>query len=256
MLKVSIITVCFNSLSSLEKSIQSIIYQDYKNIEYIIVDGSSTDGSIDLINKYRDYISKFISEPDNGLYYAMNKGLDLATGDVITFLNSDDFYINNNIISDIANIFLKENINFLYADLLILSKHSNLRFSRYYSGFKSLNNLAKYGLMPPHPTFFISREVYNSIGFFNTKFTIAADFDLFVRISQYSDLRYFYLNFPIIIMANNGISNKGFASKLIIQKEIASSCVENNVNTYFFSFLIKIFYKLLQFNRCKIQRFL
>ena len=159
-MRVSIITVSYNSESTIEAAILSVLSQSYTDIEYLIIDGGSHDRTTDIIEKYEDKIGYWVSEPDQGMYYALNKGLRAATGDVIGILNSDDFYANENVIQKVANTFKNENIGCTYGDLVYVDKKNVEKHFRYWKAGEFKKDLLKRGWMPPHPTFFVRKEVY------------------------------------------------------------------------------------------------
>ena len=176
-MKVSIITVTLNNQDTIKSTIESVINQTYSNIEYIIIDGGSADATIDVIKKYEGKIAKWISEKDDGIYDALNKGLRFATGDIVGFLHSDDIYDNNNIISLIVNAFKNNNNEIVYGDLVYVYKEDANKIIRYWrAGEYKYERISK-GWMPPHPTFFARKELYDKYGCFNSNFKIAADYE-------------------------------------------------------------------------------
>jgi glycosyltransferase involved in cell wall biosynthesis len=246
-MKVSIITVVYNNIHSIGQAIESVLNQTYKNIEYIIIDGNSTDGTDCVINKYLDNISLYVKENDKGIYDAMNKGIKLAKGDVIGILNSDDFYISTDVIRKVVEIFKKRNIDSLFADLLIVNRDDTEKVIRYYRANQfQLSNFSK-GLMPPHPTFFVKRKCYHDYGLFNTSYRIAADFELMLRFLLKNKITYVYLPESIIKMRVGGLSTKNIASNIRLNNEILKACKDNNINTNLFKIYSKYFLKLRQY---------
>ncbi len=179
--KVSIITVVFNGAKYIRSAIQSVLSQDYDNIEYIVIDGGSTDGTVDIVKEYQDKISVFISEPEGGIYDAMNKGIELATGNVIGILNSDDFYINELTIGKVVKEFKEKKVDSVYADFVYVEPKNLNKTVRYYDSGNFNPLMFSYGWMPAHPTFFVKRKVYEKYGVFRTDLKIAADFDILSR---------------------------------------------------------------------------
>ncbi|MEM0333513.1 MAG: glycosyltransferase family 2 protein, partial [Candidatus Aenigmatarchaeota archaeon] len=192
-MKISVITVTFNSASTIETTIHSLLCQTYKNVEFIIIDGLSTDRTLDIINYYRNKIDIFISEKDNGIYDAMNKGIGLATGDVISILNSDDMYANSSLLEVVANAFKRNQIDCLYGDLIYVNRINTNKILRYWKSREFKENLFCTGWHPPHPTFFVKNECYQKYSSFNLDFKIAADYELMLRFLEKYLLKSFYL---------------------------------------------------------------
>ena len=244
-MKISIITVTYNSEKYLEQTIISVIEQNYKNIEYIIIDGGSTDNTIQIINKFKNNINYFISESDKGIYDAMNKGIKIATGDVIGFLNSDDIYYDNNVLENIVNAFTN-NIDCLYGNIYFVDSNNINKIVRDYSGKNfSLNQFA-FGHMPPHPSFYASKKLYNIVGFFKSGYKIAADFDFLVRALINNNAKYMYINLPFVKMRSVGVSST-FKNKILLNQEIFRSCNENMINTNYIKIYSKYFVKFFSF---------
>ena len=177
-MKISIITVCYNSEKTIGKTLESIFNQSSKKIEHIIVDGMSTDSTLSIISKL-PYKKKVISEPDNGIYDAMNKGIEIAEGDIIGFLNSDDFYANNDIISKVLKQFENDpKIDACYSDLIYVDRFNTSKIVRYFRSSEFYEGLFSKGWCPPHPTFFVRRSIYERLGKFDLNYHIASDVDL------------------------------------------------------------------------------
>ena len=181
-MKVSLITVAYNSGKFIQDCMDSVLGQDYEDIEYIIIDGKSSDNTVELVQAKGDKISHFVSEPDKGIYDAMNKGLKLASGDIIGILNSDDFYANSQVISDVVNTFKSENCDTLFGDLVFVQDEDLDKIVRYYPGKGFHPTQFAKGMMPPHPTFFAKKKVYEKVGLFDDSYKICADFDILVRM--------------------------------------------------------------------------
>lgn len=244
-LKISIITVVWNNKDTIKDAIESVLTQTYKDIEYIIVDGASSDGTVEVVQSYGDKITKFVSEPDNGLYDAMNKGINLATGDVVGILNSDDFYVDKYVIEKVVKIFEEKKVDSLFADLVYVKPDALHKTVRHYdSGHFSPEKFA-YGWMPAHPTFFVKRSAYEKYGLFKTDYKIAADYELLVRFLYKHKLTYFYLQEVIIKMRMGGMSTSGLKSNWILNQEIIRACKENGIKTNIFKVLSKYPKKVL-----------
>ena len=243
--KVSIITVVWNNSSTIRDAIDSVLSQTYKNIEYIIVDGASSDGTVEIVKSYGNKVSKFVSEQDEGLYDAMNKGISLATGDVVGILNSDDFYINDEVIQSVVKVFQEENVDSMFADLVFVKPNNLVKTVRYYDSSKFHPNKFAYGWMPAHPTFFVKREFYQKYGLYKIDYKIAADYELLTRFLYKYNVSYSYLNKTIVKMRVGGVSTSGLKSNYILNQEIIRACKENGIQTNWFKVLSKYPSKLL-----------
>ena len=245
-MKISIITVVWNNKETIQDAIESVLQQTYKDIEYIIVDGGSTDGTVEVIESYGKKIDQFISEPDKGLYDAMNKGIKLATGDIIGILNSDDFYINKDVISVISKSFEQHKVNSLFADLVYVNPNNLDKVVRRYSSANFHPNKFALGWMPAHPTFFVTKACYKKFGLYKTDYRIAADYELLTRFLFHHKISYYYLNKTIIKMRMGGISTQNLKSNWILNKEIIRACSENGIKTNMFKISLKYFKKVFE----------
>ena len=243
-LKISIITVVLNNKETIQDAISSVLDQTYKDIEYIIIDGASTDGSIETIKSYGDKITKFVSEPDKGLYDAMNKGIKLATGDVIGILNSDDFYIDEFVIERVVREFEKKQVDSVYADLVYVNPENLDKIVRYYDSSHFNPQRFAYGWMPAHPTFFVKRKAYEKYGVFRTDLKIAADFDILTRFLYIHKISYSYIKEVLVKMRVVGVSTS-FNSIWINNIETLRVCRDNGVKTNIFKILSKYPAKIL-----------
>ncbi len=211
-MKVSIITVCFNSSATIEQTILSVLHQTYPNIEYIVKDGASTDSTINIIEKYVPRFGgrlRFISEKDSGIYDAMNRGLQMAGGDIIGILNSDDVLANNDVIEKIVSRFRRDPVDAVYADLVFRDEKTLTQTTRRFVAGEYSTRLAWH---PPHPTLYLSRKVYEETGHFDTRFTIAADYDLMLRVIRSGRYKWAYLKEDIVFMRDGGASTGGIRS--------------------------------------------
>lgn len=248
LMRVSIITVTFNSAKTLEDTILSVMHQDYDEIEHIIVDGGSVDGTLDIIRKYEDQISCFISEPDKGIYDAMNKGIALASGDIIGTLNSDDVYAGDTVISDVTEI-LKVNseVDILYADLWFVKNNDITKIVRRFRSSQFHPSLLTYGIAPAHPTMFVKRRIFEKFGLYKTDYKISADFEFIARIFYQTNVNYYYYPKVIIKMRMGGISTKGWQSLILSNREMLKACVENDIPTNIFKIFLKYPRKMIGF---------
>lgn len=244
--KVSIITVCYNSEKTLEQTIQSVLAQDYPFIEYVVIDGSSNDSSLEIINKYKSQIAHFVSEPDKGIYDAMNKGIALATGDVVGMLNSDDFYLSASSVSFLINELIKNDTDSVFADLIIVDPNDTKIIKRYYDSSSWSPKRFRYGWMPAHPTFFIKKKYYDQHGVFSLNYKIASDFDMLIRLLYKGKASYTYLAKPVIMMRMGGASTKGLINSFKLNCEIVKACRSHGVWTNLILVMLKIPAKLYE----------
>lgn len=249
MCKVSIITVAYNAVQTIEDSIVSVLGQDYENIEYIIVDGASTDGTLDIIDRYKDQVATVISEADRGIYDAMNKGVSLATGDVVGLLNADDFYIHDKVISRIVQEFETTNAGAVFADLVYVDAERLDKVVRTYRSKHFKPEKFAYGWMPAHPTFFLKKEFYERFGGYKTDYKIAADYELLIRMLYVNQIGYSYIPEVLIRMRLGGVSTSSIRSNIILNHEILRACRENGINTNLFKIYSKYPKKLLELIR-------
>jgi glycosyltransferase involved in cell wall biosynthesis len=254
-LSVSIITVSYNSVGTINDTINSVLSQTYKNIEYIIIDGLSVDGTIELIQSFGNRISKFISQPDNGIYDAINKVINIASGDIIGILNSDDFFYNNFVIEKIVNSFLENEIDAVIGDVQFIDPEKTSKIVRYYSSQHFNPRKFRYGFMPPHPSFYAKKELFENLGFYKTDYKIAADYELLIRFLYINKIKYKYLDMPFVSMRTGGVSNKSFYSNFILNKEIVRACKENGINTNYILVYSKYFSKMFELIGRKISLF-
>lgn len=246
-MKISIITVTYNSSETLEQTILSVINQTYKNIEFIIVDGKSNDATLEIINKYKNHIHQFISEKDNGIYDALNKGIKMATGDIIGILHSDDFYTDNLVLEKVATAFLNNKCDALYADLYYVDRFNTNKIIRKWKSGSYSDSSFLFGWMPPHPTFFVKREVYNTLGAFNLNFKTSADYELMLRLLHKHKIKTTYLPEFIVKMRMGGQSNVTTRNRIAANLEDRKAWEVNNLKPYFFTLFLKPLRKIKQF---------
>jgi len=244
-MKVSIITVTYNSAFYLEDTISSIRNQIYSNIEYIVVDGGSTDRTLEIINNNKDIIKYYISEKDNGIYDAMNKGIKLATGEIIGFLNSDDFFYDDKVINNIVDQFT-DNIDCIFGNVVFVKPANLDKYIRLYSSKNFKISQFKLGQMPAHPSFYARSVVYKNVGNFKTNYKIAADFDFLLRVLVTHKYQFKYLNFIFVKMRIGGVSTS-LKNKIILNNEILRSCRENNLYTNYLLIYSKYFKKIFSY---------
>lgn len=247
-MNISLITVTFNSAATLHNTIQSVLAQSYPNIEYIIVDGDSKDNTIDIIREYESQFSgrlHWVSEADKGLYDAMNKGIRMATGDIVGIINSDDFYHRTDILTKVINAFQDKTVQAVYGDVRFVNPDNLDKTVRYYSSKNFYPKLFRYGFMPAHPTFFTYRKYFDEFGYYKTNYRIAADYELLIRFLNIRHLKAKYLPLDFMKMRTGGASTASFKSNLLLNKEIVRACKENGIWTcmplLFLKYFIKVF---------------
>lgn len=245
-MKVSVITVCFNSEATIEASIKSVNNQNYPCIEHIFIDGGSTDSTVHLIKKNAKDSFLLVSEPDKGIYDAMNKGLAVATGDVICFLNADDQYNSEKVISTVIYQMLRYQLDALTSDVTFFKRDSPNRVVRKFNSGRFSPKNFSWGSMPAHPGLFLTKKVILDVGFFKTSYKIAGDFDYIVRVFCNKKLKYKYLPEVTVKMMDGGVSTAGFHSKFILNIEMLRACRENGIKTNFLKLLTRYFFKLFE----------
>jgi glycosyltransferase involved in cell wall biosynthesis len=246
-MKISIITICYNSESTIEDTIKSVIAQDYDNVEYIIVDGLSKDSTMEIVERYKDGVATVISEKDKGIYDAMNKGVLAATGDIVGILNSDDFYADNTVLSAVAEKFESTGCETLYADLVYVDRTDTEKVTRRWISGAYKKGCFRKGWMPPHPTFFTTKEAYNTHGIYNTDLRTSADYELMLRFMHKHELKVSYLNKIITKMRVGGQSNVTFKNRLTANKEDRLAWKINGLKAAPFTFIRKPLSKVVQF---------
>ena len=246
-MKVSIITVCYNSEATIRDTIESVLEQTHLDIEYIIIDGASSDETLPIINSYGNKISKFISEEDKGIYDAMNKGVEVATGEIIGILNSDDFYENNEVISSVVkSLEFNSTSDIVFGNIVFVKPDQLDNIVRHYDAKHFKPWKLKFGWMPPHPATFIRKNAYNTVGLYSLNYKISADYEMFVRLFLLHQLKFTYIDEVLVRMRSGGVSTSGISSNILLNTEIVSACRSNGIYTNIFMVLTKIPFKLLE----------
>jgi len=249
-MKISIITVVYNNRETISDAMDSVLSQDYPGLEYIIVDGASTDGTVDcikqIIKKHPDRCIKFMTEKDSGMYDAMNKGIAMSTGDIVGTLNSDDVYINNQVLSAVAGEFMKEDVDSVFADLVYVRGGNLNKIVRYYNSANFHPPKMAYGWMPAHPTFFVRRMIYEKYGYYKTDYRIAADYELIARFLVKNNVTYRHIPRVFVRMRMGGASTKNLKSNWILNREIIRACRENGIKTNILKVYSKYPVKILE----------
>lgn len=232
-MKISIITATFNSSKTISDCLQSVVQQNYTEIEHIIIDGKSTDQTLEIVKDYSNKygLVKYISESDNGIYDALNKGISISSGDVIGFVHSDDLLADEDVIAEIASAFKENNVDGVYADLKYVGSSDINKIIRYWTSKPFSHDLLKKGWMPAHPSLFLKKEVYKERGNFNTSFKIAADYDFILRIFSVKNYNFHCLNRVTYLMRSGGASNKDLKSIILKTKEDIKALRINKINT-------------------------
>ena len=237
-MKISIITVCYNSEKTIINTLDSLASQVDQNIEHIIVDGASTDSTLNIVKKF-SHVAKLISEPDKGIYDAMNKGIKLASGDVIGTLNADDFYIDDLVLSEVAKVFEDESVRACFADLVYVSQNDTNKIVRYWKSQDYVTGLFKSGWMPAHPTFFARKNVYEKYGLFDLSYKIAADFELLFRLIEQNKIKTKYIPKVIVKMRLGGTTNKSLSNVIAQNKEIITILKKQYPDFSLLNFVVK-----------------
>jgi glycosyltransferase involved in cell wall biosynthesis len=247
--KISIITICFNSSKTIEKTFQSIKNQSYQNLEYIVVDGGSSDDTLKIIKNYSSCISNYISESDKGLYDAMNKGISMATGDIIGVLNSDDIFVDNYVLEKVAKFHTKNSIDASVGNITQFNKNDKV-IRKYSSKSWTPENL-KIGFMPPHPSIFFKRDLFENYGKYRLDFISGADYELIIRFFLTNKIIWKYSGITTTAMLIGGISSSGYKSYKLISGEIKKALELNDIKFSYFKVLSRVIWKLNGFFKSK-----
>ena len=247
-MKITIVTVCLNSESTIEWALESIAAQSYKNLEHIVVDGGSKDATVTLIHGWKKHPVRLISERDKGIFDAMNKGIALATGDVVGILNSDDAYYDRDILKKVAKTMNAPSVDACYADLIYVEKNNLHKIFRYWKASPFEKGLFRKGWVPPHPTFFVHRRIYEKYGLFDLDYSLAADFELMARFLERFQIKATYIPQIFVKMCSGGVSNKSLFNIIRQNFEIYQAIKKNNLRFYFFPFVFtKLISRLRQY---------
>lgn len=247
-MKITIITASYNSEKTIRNTIESVLCQSYVNYEYIIIDGASKDHTVSIIKEYEPKFQgklKWISEHDNGIYNAINKGINISTGDVIGILNSDDFFSSTRVLEKIHTSFKADSIDAVYGDVHYVN-HSNLsKPIRYYSSANFKPSMMRMGFMPAHPSFYVKSYCYKKFGTYAENYKIAADFELLLRFIFVHKINILYLPFDFVTMRIGGVSTSGINSHITIVKEHLKGLRDNNVYSNFILLSLRYFSKIV-----------
>lgn len=247
---ISIITATFNSAKTLKDTIQSVLRQTNKDFEYLIIDGGSTDETIDIVKSYESEFSgrlKWVSEKDQGIYDAMNKGIKMASGDVVGILNSDDYFTSDDILQTVDNAFKSHEIDAIYGDIHFIRDGNPQKCVRYYSSRMFRPFWLRFGFMPAHPSFYCKREVFEKAGLYSLDYKIGADYEMMVRLFKKYRIMSQYINKDFVTMRTGGASNNNVRSRITLINEDVKACKENGVYTNCLFVMLKFMYKIFEF---------
>lgn len=247
---ISIITATYNSAETINDTIKSVLCQTNKDFEYIIVDGGSTDETINIVKSYESEFSgrlKWVSEKDKGIYDAMNKGIKMASGDIIGILNSDDYYTSDDILQTIADAFKCQNVDAIYGDIHFIKDGVPDKCVRYYSSRLFSPFWLRFGFMPAHPSFYCKREVFDKSGLYRLDYKIGSDYEMMVRLFRKHKISSRYIPKDFVTMRTGGASNSNLQSRLTLIKEDVKACRDNGIYTNELFICLKFLYKIFEF---------
>jgi glycosyltransferase involved in cell wall biosynthesis len=244
-MKFSIITVAYNSAKTIEQTLQSVTEQTYKDIEHIVIDGQSTDATLAIVKKYPQL--RVVSEPDKGIYDAMNKGIALATGDIIGILNADDVYYDRTILEHVARAFVSTSTASVYGDLVYVAQDNTETIIRHWRSGQYRFGLFRQGWMPPHPTFFVRKEIYAQYGDFDLRLPLAADYEIMLRLLEKKNISTLYIPYTFVRMRIGGASNKNIRNLLQNYHENVLAWKYNALRPAWYTLILKRVSKIAQF---------
>lgn len=246
-MKISVITAVFNSRDTIAEALDSVLAQSHTDVELIVIDGGSTDGTLEILHGYGDRIDRLVSESDKGIYDALNKGIGLATGEVVGFLNSDDVFADTNSLACVASGFLGEDVDAVYGDLVYVNQDDIQKVVRYWKAGMFTLGLLRNGWMPPHPSLYVRKSVYDRLGCFDTSYRIASDYECMLRFLK-GGIRVVYVPRVLVRMRMGGTSNRSLKNLMQKSREDYRAIKANNIGGLF-TLLGKNFRKLPQFFR-------
>ena len=249
-MKISLITICYNSKQYIHSAIESVLAQTYPDIEYIVVDGNSDDNIVEILKRYEQSFNGrlfWISEPDKGIYDAINKGIRMANGEVVGILHSDDFLSSRDTVQTIADQFNDTDIQAVYGDVRFVKPDNLFKTVRYYSSKKFSPKLFRWGFMPAHPSFYTYKQNFEKYGYYKTDYKIASDYELLIRFLYTHKLKTKYIDKDFVTMRMGGVSTKNWKSNLVLNQEIVRGCRENGIYTSLPMLGLKYFLKIWEF---------
>jgi glycosyltransferase involved in cell wall biosynthesis len=246
-MKVTIITACYNSVRTIAAALDSVAAQTYSDIEHIVVDGGSIDGTLDVVSSRAARIAKLIPGPDRGIYDALNKGVAASTGEVISFLHSDDVHAGPRVIEEVVARMSADSLQALYGDVAFVRGDDLERIVRLYSSRRFRPARLGWGWMPAHPALFVAKRLFDQYGLFKPDYAIAGDFEFVARIFAKPTFRYAYVPKMLIKMRMGGVSTRGWRSTLLLNREFMRACRQNGIRTNYFKLLSRYPAKMLEF---------
>jgi glycosyltransferase involved in cell wall biosynthesis len=247
--RVSIVTVAFNSATTIADTLTSVATQSWSAVEHIVIDGASTDGTLDIVERHGQHLARVVSEPDGGIYDAMNKGIRVATGDIVGFLNADDRYADADVLRSVALTMMDGDLDAVIGDVAFLDGDDPTRVKRRYRSDRFSPERLAWGWMPAHPALFVRRDVFDRVGPFATDYRIAGDYEWIARAFYRGNLRYRHLPRVVVHMRTGGISTAGWRNTLLLNREVLRACRRNGIATNWLKILSKYPAKLLEFVR-------
>ena len=248
-MKISVITVSYNSAATLARTLRSVADQSYPEVEHIVIDGGSTDETAAIVRRAGAHVNRFVSEPDHGIYDAMNKGIAIASGEVIGFLNADDHYAHNDVLARMAEPFKQAPLDAVLGDVGFFRAHEPDRLVRRYRSARFSPRAIGWGWMPAHPSLFVRRAVFERVGTFKTDYRIAGDYEWVARAFGSGGIRYRYLPEVVVHMQTGGVSTRGWRNTILLNQEVMRACRENGISTNWLKILSKYPAKLLEYAR-------
>ncbi|TAK44286.1 MAG: glycosyltransferase [Saprospiraceae bacterium] len=246
-MKISVVTVSYNSAKTIGETIDCVRNQTYKDVEYIVVDGASKDNTLDIVNQHNGTVSRLISEPDYGIYDAMNKGIRAATGDIIGFLNADDSYASPKVLEKVAQAFKEHDVDSIYGDLCFVSEEDPSKVIRFWRAGECTKKNFLNGWMPPHPTFFVKRSILEKFGVFDPTFRFAGDYELILRLLYKHHISTYYIPYCMVKMRIGGAGNRWLENRLIANLEDRLAWKKNQLKPRPYTTILKPLRKIFQF---------
>ena len=246
---ITVITVVYNAEQTLKDTIESVMMQSYDNVEHIIIDGGSSDGTLDILKQYDHVIDYWLSEKDSGMYDAMNKGIALCSGEYVGMLNSDDMFADGDVLQNVIDTFCQTQTDAVFSCLNIVDKNNLSKILRKYRVTKFNSTLMRIGVMPPHPTFYCKKSCYNEAGLYKTDYKIAADFEMLARLLMSHKITWSFLDKVTVTMRSGGLSDSGFLSSIRLNEEIIRACKENGLDSHWFFLALKLPIRMIELIR-------